>query len=370
MNNKQRMEAALRGDPVDRPPIWLREGFDFIHGPHRWLGWQADPIYRELWEFACPWCATVEGWSAGSHFNRFLGIPPDRIKSRVVAMPDGSVRNHGEIDTPKGKLHFLTERRPGENTSWTLKHAVETMSELEMLRSVPWELAPVSLESYHRAKERVGDQGVLRMGLSSPIVCISGAMNFEMFLELAGTEKALFHELLEEITRRFLFAVEAIFASGPLETTANLGGSEQCTPPMMRPEAFDEYVIPYDGKLVQALRRHGVCVNMHCHGKIRHALRCMREMGLDSTDPVEPPPGGDLSIAEAREIAGDRLTLIGNLQFGELEYAEPERIRRRVREILATGERRLVLAASAGPISRVSSRLAANIRAWIETALE
>jgi uroporphyrinogen-III decarboxylase len=96
----------------------------------------------------------------------------------------------------------------------------------------------------------------------------------------------------------------------------------------------------------------------------------MIEEGADATDPVEPPPAGDCTYAEAREIAGDELTLMGNLEFDELEFSPPEHIRERVREILSHGNRRLILAASAGPISSVSPRLATNYRTWIDTALE
>ena len=70
------------------------------------------------------------------------------------------------------------------------------------------------------------------------------------------------------------------------------------------PEAFDEYIVPYDRKIIGRLKEYGLPINMHCHGKVRHALECMVEMGVGSTDPVEPPPAGDVTFAQAREIAG------------------------------------------------------------------
>jgi uroporphyrinogen-III decarboxylase len=139
---------------------------------------------------------------------------------------------------------------------------------------------------------------------------------------------------------------------------------------MMPPEAFEEYVLPYDGELIRSLKQHDVPVQIHCHGKVRHALRGMIEMGADATDPVEPPPAGNVTYAEAREIVGDRLTLMGNLEFDMLESGEPRQIRQHVRDILALGSRRLILSASAGPISAVSRRLVENYKAWIDTALE
>ncbi len=54
------MLGAMRGDPVDRPPIWLREGFPFAKGPAEagdfQRGWQAQPLYQELYEAVQPHC--------------------------------------------------------------------------------------------------------------------------------------------------------------------------------------------------------------------------------------------------------------------------------------------------------------------------
>jgi uroporphyrinogen-III decarboxylase len=195
-------------------------------------------------------------------------------------------------------------------------------------------------------------------------------MNLENFLAMSVLHNDLFHELLQETTDRLLRITDVLFAEGPLETIVNLGGSEQCTPPLMAPESFDEFVVPYDGRIVARLKEIGIPVNMHCHGKVAHALGKMIEMGVDSSDPVEPPPAGDVTFAQARTIAGERLTLVGNLEFDELENRDRRYVRRRVEEILSHGEERLILGVSAGPISAVTPRLAENYRVLVDTCLE
>jgi len=374
MTHRDNFAAALLGKPVDRPPIYLREGFDFIDGPanadHPVLGWQAEPTYRELWEFAQEHCVMTTGWSPGGHFNRYLAIPPSSIRNESTQESDGSVVTTTYIDTPEGQLTAVGKRLPGVNTGWRLKPLAETRQELEKLLAIPFEVEPVNMKPYRAAVEKAGDCAVPWTGVSSPFVVVSGCMRLADLLVLATTERQFFHELLAEITRRWLAIIEVVLKDGPLDTMVTMGGSEQCTPPMMHPDDFDELIVPYDGRIVAALKGNVLGVNCHCHGKVRRALEGMLKMGFDATDPVEPPPAGDLSIAEAREIAGDRMTLVGNFEFDELESAEPDAIRRRVREIMEVGPNRLVLAASAGPISRVTEKLAANYRAWIEAALE
>ncbi len=376
MNSRERMRAAILGEPVDRAPIWLREGFPIVTGPAAAddfsRGWQADPIYRELFEYVRPHVDEFAGWSVFGQ-NRFLMIPPTAISGELVVDEPDRKQTKVTLKTPRRELVGYRESRRGEATSWWAKHPVETEDDLRLLAEVPFEVSDESIrkskESYRKALAGYGRDYLLQSGVSSPIVCISGVMKFELFLELSLTQSALFHELCQEITRRILAILERVFDE-PMDTVMNFGGSEQCTPPMMAPQAYQEYVVPYDGQIVEFFKQHGVLVKFHCHGKVRQALQDMVAMGVDTTDPVEPPPAGDVTYAEAREIAGDRLTLMGNLEWDRLEAAEPEEIRAHVKEILGHGNRRLILGASAGPISWISRRLADNYRTWVDTALE
>ncbi len=375
MTGRARMRAALRGEPVDRPPIWLREGF-CIHGEPGEAGdfqnaWQADPLYRDLLAHVRPHADDFVGWGIGGQ-NRLVMVHPSALHHEQILETADRHQSCTTIRTPHKDLTAIRETRRGACTTWHIKHAVESREDLEAVMDVPWSLDEAWIEhakaSYRRA-DALGEAGLPMAGISSPIVCISGAMPFDLFLELSLTERDLFGQVCEEITRRYLAILDRVFDE-PMDTAINFGGSEQCTPPMMPPAAYDEYVVPYDGQIVRLLKERGALVKIHCHGKVRRALEGMIAMGADGTDPVEPPPAGDVTYAEARAIAGDRLTLFGNLEWDELEAAEPAQIRARIEEMLAHGTERLVFAASAGPISAVSPRLAANYRAWVDAVLD
>ena len=373
MTGKERMLAAILGRPVDRVPIWLREGFYFARplpdAADFTFGWRAEPDYVELWEYLRERCDTIEGWTCGRHFNRYLGVSPARMSAEETMADRDTWRATTTIDTPKGPLYAVTERRRGIDTTWQIKYPVETIGDLEKLRSAPFEAEPVSYDDYETKREALGERGVMSIFLSSPWVVFSGCAPFQKALEWSATERAMVHEILEENTERALACLRQVF-SRPLDTIAMVGGSEQCTPPMMRPEAYAEFVTPYERRMVAFLKERRVPVNCHCHSAVAAALPLMIEAGYDSTDPVEPPPAGDVTMGEARKIVGDRLTLLGDFELDELETATPEHIRQRVREIMDTGKRRLVISASAGPISRMTPKLIANYRAWVEEAME
>jgi hypothetical protein len=391
LTGKERLLAAIRGGEVDRPPIWLREGFNIggdvkgeplqnlkgLEGELEndfYLGWKSDPLYLDLFDYVNGVADTMVSWNIGEHINRFLVIPPEHIHREVARADENIFIINGCIETPRGKLTFRDKLIRGINTFWRVEYPVKTVTDLKSMAAVPFHFSPGILHPYLEAYEEkllaVGDRGILQIGYPSPIVAVSGTMSLEDFLAMSLVEKRFVHELLQEITARLLVITDAIFANRRLETIVNFGGAEQCTPPLMPPEAFDEFVVPYDGLIIERLKRYDIPVNMHCHGRVRRALESMKRMGVDSTDPVEPPGGGDVSYGEAREIAGDELTLIGNLQFDELEFSTAREIAERVREIAGFGSRRLILGASAGPISKITHQLAENYKTWIDTALE
>ena len=377
MTSRERLFAAMRGEPVDRVPIWMREGFpverplpdadDFTRG------WMAEPLYQELYDYIEPHMDRTFGWGGGG-FNRTIMIPSKYSSTEEIARTDDCVRNRTTISTPRGELTSVRDQRRGMATGWSLEYPVKTKEDLAALAEVPFEVnedaARSAYESYLDAEERAGERGAPWAFISSPIVCISGAMKFELFLELSLTERDWFHDLLEEITRRNLAILETIFSHGRIDSVWTLGGSEQCTPPMMSPQSYDEYVVPYDGQIIEFLHNQGCPVNIHCHGKVAHALKGMMEENADGSDPVEPPPAGNTTYGEARKIVGDELTLLGNMEFDMLEHGKPGDVREHVRDQLSDGKNRLIMTTSAGPISSVNQQLVENYKAWIDAALE
>ena len=93
-------------------------------------------------------------------------------------------------------------------------------------------------------------------------------------------------------------------------------------------------------------------------------------MGVDVTDPVETRPDGDVTAAEARQLADDRVTLAGNLQVRELAALPPAAIGERVRRLIAeVGPRRLIVTATGTPLEAIPPGLEANYHAMMDAVL-
>ena len=102
-----------------------------------------------------------------------------------------------------------------------------------------------------------------------------------------------------------------------------------------------------------------------------HALQRFVEMGVAQTDPVEATPDGDLSLREARALAGDQITLTGNIQVKELYAEDGDYIAQRVRQIIAeAGPRRLVITTTGTPLEPIPAHVERNYQRMIDATLQ
>ena len=377
MSGRERWMSALLGKPVDRIPNWLLSPLNFDPTEnftnHFALDWKMDSRYRKMMtEFSGLGLIDEIRQVSIYPFNRYLLIPQKFIENKTVIQKDSvTMERAAVVHTPHGDLFTLSETKRGVNTGWATRYPVQSLADLQKLASVPFEIdyneIDRNYQQFDSVRKKLGDNGIVRTFLSSPIVTISGCMSFELFLELSYLEKDYILELLNMITDRYIQVLTAIFEKYDYDAIFWFGGSEQCTPPMMNPLSWDEFVLPFDKKLVDFLKSRGKYAGCHCHGKIRHALECMIRVGYQATDPVEPPPQGDLTIDEALEISGGRLTLIGNFEFDELENRDSAYLVNRTLEIMKHKDKRIILGASAIPISRLSDRLIDNYYAVMNT---
>jgi hypothetical protein len=373
MTGRERIKAALTGLEVDRPPLNLGSSFQ-LHAPlpeddFLW-GWTKERRFLELREYARPWCDSYCGFEPPL-FNRYMMVRADRISTETRRASSEKRIVSGRISLPGGDAFYEDHQTAGFATDWHIEVPGDDRSVLDRMIGAPYEVDEAAVERtlalFDALDSGLGENGYPQLFLPSPAVAISHCMHLEDFLVLCFVEPDTVRDYCAEIARRISLCVDALFSRRKLDCAFVFGGSEQFTPPLMRPESFDEFVVPYEGPLVRQLKSHGALLDCHCHGKVSHALEKIVEMGYDATNPVEPPPQGDLDIAQARAIVGDRLTLIGNIEFVEVEHGEPEAIRRRVREIFATGRRRLVITDAALQLRQaVTERMDMNYRAWID----
>jgi uroporphyrinogen-III decarboxylase len=186
---------------------------------------------------------------------------------------------------------------------------------------------------------------------------------FEMgtFTVVALTEPDLFHRALERLARAYHYRTAAVAQALPGRLW-RIYGPEYAVPPYLPPTLFDQYAMQYDRPMVDAIRRSGGYARIHCHGRIREVLPLIAGAGADAIDPIEPPPQGDVTLAEVREAYGDQMVLFGNLEASDVVGLPTDEFERKIMRALDKGSRGggrgFVLMPSACPYGRVLPQLA------------
>ena len=374
MLNRKNFIAAMLGKRIGQVPLLMREGFEYWWEPRGKdafrAAWMTEGQYRRLIQGVKEAQAYILCQEQPLLFNRFMMTSTNRIQTKIKEVDENTRDIYGQLHTARGVLKFRDSVFRNQCTQWNMEVPVVELEQMEALLETPFEIdmEEVELTAGHVRDmvERLDERVIYQFFIPSPIVAISRCMDFEMFLEASLTERELILEGLKEITRRQLLMLDAVVPKLPDHIVFWMGGSEQCAPPMMHPEAFDLFVEPYDSQIVEKIHSYGYAVGCHCHGKVKHALGVMKRIGYDATEPVEPSPQGNVSMREGFEIASGKMTLIGNLEWADLELCSQEQIRERVRALGEFKHERLIVASSAGPITSVTSKLVDNHLAWLE----
>jgi hypothetical protein len=282
--------------------------------------------------------------------------PLEPFTRRFTWMEGSSRFERREIQAGSRVLTEITRRDVDVNTTWQVEHLIKDCSDLEALLSIPPAGHPGSpdVTGVLQAEEELGESGIVMIDTPDALCLAAGLFHMADYTVIALTEPELFHRLLERFAADVQCRTEAVARALPGRLW-RIYGPEYASPPYLPPRLFHEYVTVYDTPIVKAIQSTGGFARLHCHGRLRLILGEIASTGCDGLDPIEPPPQGDMRLAEVRERVGEQMVLFGNLEASDLENLSPADFRVKVREALVEGRggRGFVLMPSACPYGRI-----------------
>jgi uroporphyrinogen decarboxylase len=226
------------------------------------------------------------------------------------------------------------------------------------------------VESFFELERTSGDRALLMVGLSEPMYSVQALMGSETFGFWLMDERELLHEMVDRAYRQIEDTAKHYLAQG-IGDAYGWVGPELCIPPLASPRDFQEFVSDYDRPLIDLVHDADKLIWVHCHGDMNPVLEDFVDMGVDCLNPIEPPPVGRLTLAEAKRRVAGCMCLEGGVQNGDFELLEPEEMVRVVEEAVAQGKPGggFILSSTSTPTTWtfLSERLIANHRAFIET---
>jgi hypothetical protein len=305
MTSRQRMLAAIRHEPVDRVPV----------APFG-LG-RLDPageMAAELIEKTDPFILTRAGG------DPLMGSNPDVTVTEEG--PDRITLYHTRI----GHLRQVYHRT--EVTGYWTEFPAHNAEELEALISMPWEQAEVNAEPFLARKAEIGENGLVLAGIENGICFPARFMSPEDMCLLWAEAPNLMRDVVAEANRRMEDFVHRASQQG-VDGYRIIGG--EYASEMLGPRGFAALITPYDTSLVSVIHSYGGIAHYHNHGDVNLFLEAFAELGIDSLDPLEVPPFGNVDLGDAIRRIGDRVCLVGGLD--DMEILET----RSTEEVLALG---------------------------------
>lgn len=139
-------------------------------------------------------------------------------------------------------------------------------------------------------------------------------------------------------------------------------------------EHYRRFVLPYERRVVEGIKAgNDVAVYTHTCGRIGDRLELMMETGTDGIDTLDPPPLGNVDLADAKRRVGHRLFIRGNIDpVSVLLRGSPKVVRaaaRRCIEAAGAGGGYVLSSACSVPPSTPPENLAALVEVARESGL-
>lgn len=341
MNGRERLEAIFANREIDRPALKL---WGFCPGQPL-----IDEAYEPVYELAAR--TTDYMLTGSSEYDLHLGNAAPKLAETMTAPGPSPEWEDAETvwHTPMGDLKSVYRTSTKGLPGYELEHFVKTARDIEALMSVPYEPYPLDMAGFVESDGRAGERGLCMYGLGNAMYCLQMVMGPERFALMSIESRDLLHEAIGEYSRRILFEVKRVFDAG-YKPVFSWVGPETCIPPLMSPHDFEEFVMRYDKPLCEYIHERGGHVWVHCHNKVGKFISRFIEMGVDVLNPLEPPPMGDVNLADVVAKHGNAIGLEGNIETHDLWSAEKGKIEDLVEAAVAEGAKsgRFILCPSAG----------------------
>lgn len=259
------------------------------------------------------------------------------------------------IDKGKYKLTYTdrTETHSWEDlplVTFNEPKPYSSIEEIDVEKDIPSVITyiPVSRNLYFDLKQdelfdvfdiiysKVGESVSIHGEITSP---------FDYLLDLLGYENGLIslimypdkcHQILEKYSNgiRDLAVkmceapIDAIKISSPF---AGMG--------FISTEQYTEFVLPYERKIIEAIRAKGKHAYIHTCGSIGDRLEIMRESKTSGLECLDPIPVGNVDLEDAFNRIGNDLFIKGNIDsINSLLFADDEKAETDVKRIIDIGK--------------------------------
>ncbi|HOK81112.1 MAG TPA: uroporphyrinogen decarboxylase family protein [bacterium] len=276
------------------------------------------------------------------------------------------------IETPAGLLTQIFYQPLSGAPGYIKKHFIGDTTDAKKWLSIPDSRLP-KIDSYFELEKKTGSRAMLMIGIDEAMYMVQRLMGSEVFGYWLYDERELLKEMIDRAYRKIEKLVKH-YLSSKLGDAYGWVGPELCIPPLASVKDFYEFVVEYDRKIIDLIHESGKLSWIHCHGDMKPVLEGFIDMDLDCLNPIEPPPVGKITLAEAKHICKGKMCLDGGIEDGIFYTCKPEQIRQITIETIQQGKPGggFILCPSSSPNTAavLPEYVIENYKIFVETAVE
>ncbi len=356
MNSRERLHRCFFNEEIDRPGVYVRTGYP-----------KNDPTYDRLKEYInANTDLKIEYFFPWDHSD-------DLLEYKVEPHDEDFEKHTVTFHTPKGDIQSVRQIGLRGKSGLEIEHFLKNRQDAERWLSMPVPESGSDLTGYFQADRDMGDRGIIQARIrSNPAGHVASMFGSELFALMSFTDRELIHELCQRQLDITLGRVKYLIAHG-VGPYFTMLGEEFIVPPLHGPDDFDDFNVRYDKQIIDLIHEAGGRVHIHSHGPVKKVFQGFIDMGADVLHPIEPPPMGDITAAEAKEMARDKLCLEGNIQIATMYESTPDAIRAEIEQLIADAfddSKGLIVCPSASPYMHGQGEdCYDNFRAMVDTVL-
>jgi len=322
VTSRERMILTLNREVPDRVPATL----------HQWLPYHLDTYMGGMSDIEA---FRAVGLDAAITFYGIADETSQQWKTShsTLALDAQGEKTRHTIQTPEGELTYVQEANA--MTSWMVEPLIKHDEDIFLIKK--YRPIPTFRKDLLRKKyEALGDGGIMRT-----VVWGYQGGCWQDAAELVGTEKLIMatfdnpgwvHELLGILLEQKLEYIDKNLHNLPVDLVETGGGAASNT--IISPAMHQEFCLPYDMQMHDALHGLGYKVVYHTCGGMLKIMESLLANGCDASETLSPIDiGGDIrneDMLSVKKTLGSAKVLIGGIDQLTILPSSEEAIRKEV----------------------------------------